>query len=201
MVYRNLCECERIGDHNLIRIAEMIYNTDPYIYPCLFRCKEDALRLLPKVILRGDDQMFRLSNFYIAEDHGITVGMILWHKGPLNWDARPLCETAAAEGISLSPHLPLVQKQYFEAYKEVPLNTISLVNVSVSPQCQRRGIGTRLLKSFVSEHMGEKMELYVLADNTPARKMYQSIGFQTIHVSQGFSSDNRELPCLQMELN
>lgn len=201
MRYRNLYETDQVEDCNLIHIAEMIYNTDPYIYPCLFNQKEDALRLLPKLILRRDDQMFRPSNFFIAEDKGVIVGMILWHKGPLIWDERPLCETAAAEGISLSPYLPLAQAQYFGSYKEVPADTVSLINVSVSPQFQHHGIGTCLLKAFVSEHIGEKMELYVLADNTPARKAYQSIGFQTIRVLQGFSADNRELPCLQMELN
>ena len=198
-VFRQLKECDHIDRDNLIRISELIYDTDPYIYPCMFRSKEDALCLLPNVFHQREDTMFRANNLYIAEHEGIIVGLILWCKGPLDWNSRSLCEHAASAGTSLSPHFPLVQTRYFESYKAVPEDTISLINVCVAQRFRNRGVCSLLLHSFISEHAGEKMELYVLAENAPAIKVYDCAGFRTIGTIQGFSSDHRELPCLQME--
>ena len=198
-VFRQLKDYDHIDYDNLVKISELIYDTDPYIYPCIFRNKDDALRILPMVLQQRDDQMFRFNNFYIAEYEDTIIGLILWCKGPLDWDARSLHEQAVSAGVPLSPYLPIVQAQYFESYKDIPTDVISLINVCVDQQSRSRGVGNHLLQAFISEQDDEKMELYVLADNHPAKKVYDSNGFKTIRTIQGFSSDNRELPCLQME--
>lgn len=198
-VFRQLKDNDPIIFDNLVRISELIYDTDSYIYPCMFRSKDDALRILPKVFQQKDDQMFRLSNSYIAECQDVIVGLILWRKGPLNWSVKPLHEQAIPAGICLSPHLPIVQAQYFESYKDIPADVINLINVCVDQEFRGRGVGRHLLESFISKHRDEKMELYVLADNHAAKRVYGLNGFKTIGTIQGFSLDNRDLPCLQME--
>ena len=200
LVIRQLKGRDHIDYNNLVRISELIYDTDPYIYPCIFSTREEAMQILPVMFQQGDDIMFHLNNCYVAEYEGIIVGLILWHKGPLDWDAHSLCTHATASGISLSPHLPLVRTQYFESYRAVATDTISLINICVNKHFQNRGICKQLLKSFISKHIGEKMELYVLSDNYPAKRVYASVGFQSIRTIQGFSLDKDYILCDQMIL-
>ena len=197
---RQLKENDNVDYNNLVRISELVYDTDPYIYPCVFSTREDAMRLLPVMFQQGDDIMFHLNNCYVAEYEGKIVGLILWYKGPLDWDAHALFTYATASGISLSPHLPLVRARYFESYRAAATDTISLINICVNKHFQNRGVCKQLLKSFISKHTGEKIELYVLSDNYPAKRVYAAAGFKTVKTIGAFSLDKDHLLCDQMIL-
>ena len=61
------------------------------------------------------------------------------------------------------------------------------------------GVGSFLLRSFFEAHRDcRQFELFVLADNQRAIHVYQKYGFSTAERLQGFSIDNRDLPCLRM---
>lgn len=201
IVFKQLSDCIPVSHNNLISVSKLIYETDKFIYPCLFNGSEDALKVLPEVIHGNEDAMFRLDNFYVAEVKHEIIGLILWHKGPLVWDSRTLSKHSLSLGVPISRDLSLVQTRYFETYKTAPENTISVINVCIHPLFRNRGICKRFLKSFIDEHAGEKMELYVLDSNCSAKKVYFSTGFKVAQMCQGFSADNRNLPCLRMELN
>lgn len=59
-----------------------------------------------------------------------------------------------------------------------------------------------MLKQFINSYRDscDCFELMVLADNEAAVKLYQSAGFEMIKELNGFSVDDRELPCLLMRL-
>ena len=179
-------------------IAALIYQTDPYIYPAMFRSQENAELLIPELILRGDS-MFCAENLFVSMAADTIVGIILWHKGPLDWDPGLLNEIECAYGIEQSPYLALAKEKYFCSYNNAPEDRISIINVCTKSDFRNVGIGSILLHSFIEEHREcRQFELYVLADNLRAIHLYQKCGFSAVECLQGFSIDNRDLPCLRM---
>ena len=179
-------------------IAALIYQTDPYIYPAMFRSQENAERLIPELMLRGD-AMFCAENLFVCMAGETVAGIILWHQGPMDWDPALFEECASALGIKQSPYLALVKDQYFSAYREAPEDWISILNVCTKAEFRDYGVGSFLLRSFFEAHRDcRQFELFVLADNQRAIHVYQKYGFSTAERLQGFSIDNRDLPCLRM---
>jgi ribosomal-protein-alanine N-acetyltransferase len=80
-----------------------------------------------------------------------------------------------------------------------------LLNLSVAPQWQRRGIGAELTRFFVSLARNQgaaKIYLEVRPSNTPARALYAANGFVEIGVRRGYypAPEGRE-DALVMELS
>ena len=178
-----------LSPENLGEIAGLIYDTDPYIYPAMFSSREEAVDIIPRMI-RSGDAMFNPDNLYIALSDGSVAGIILWHRGPLLWD----------EGIYLScggrsPYIEDVRRRYFSNYASIPPDTVSIINVCAS--VPGRGIGGRLMDAFLREVPGP-YELYVLADNAPAIRLYQKHGFQITDTCRGYSAAPMDLICCQM---
>lgn len=189
-----------LSNDNYIQLAQLIYRTDVYIYPCIFENEDDAVTVIVNLLKSNLDTMFSKSNCFVAvtPDENI-VGLILWKKGPLIWDAIHLKKQAKKNGIELSPHFGLVKQAYFSSYEENAPDQISLINVSVDQTIQGCGVGTTMMVRFVQAHKTEKMELFVLADNDPAIHLYREHAqFKEFDKIQGFSHDQRDLPCLVM---
>ena len=180
------------SEKRLKDVAGLIYDTDPYIYPALFHSREEALEIIPKMFNAGD-RMFTAENIFIAEYEDRIVGMILWHKGPMVWNNTQynLCGGS-------SPYLDDVTARYFSSYSSVPDDTIAIINVCSS--IKDNGIGTKMIRSFMNKFPG-KYELYVLADNDRAVSLYKKFDFIIESESNGYSVDNRNLPCYKMTCN
>jgi len=182
------------------KAAQLIYQTDEYIYPCIIESEADAVRVLAGLLREGGDAMFSQENLFAAYFEGKLAGIILWKKGALiNWNDAALKVKAKELGIKLSPYFEKVKASYFAAYENRPENEISIINVCVDATLHGKGIGTAMLKSFIAEHQSEDMELYVLADNAAAIRIYEKAGFKAAETIQGFSKDDRDLPCLVMK--
>lgn len=175
MEYRQLSVHELLTEKQLVQIGNLIYDTDPYIFPCI--CKKEDAGLLGKLCVSDADAIFSLRNCFVAEENREICGLILWHMGPVYWDSVPLQTLAAAENRMLSPLLSLVQKEYFAEYQDVAPNLIGIMNVCVDGSTRCRGIGTKMLEAFLSEHPGQPMELFVLSDNSAAISLYSKLGF------------------------
>lgn len=68
-----IIEFQQLADNSYSKIedyeklAELIYETDPYIYPAMFQNKEDAIKILAATIKRGDDNLFKKENIFVAK--------------------------------------------------------------------------------------------------------------------------------------
>lgn len=72
-----------------------------------------------------------------------------------------------------------------------------LVNICVSPDCQRIGLGRKLLRHLIDEAKSDGMErllLEVRQSNKKALRLYRSEGFERIGVRRGYypSAQGRE---------
>ena len=118
--FRQLRPNEILDPNGIAQIADLVFDTDPYIYPCLFGDSEICAGILESTIRAGTDAMFKLENFFVAEESNRVIGLVLWEKGPLLWDSNTI-ELAFEE-----LHLPLpegfekVCQEYFASYAATP---------------------------------------------------------------------------------
>lgn len=176
MKFRQLSGNEAVAEKQIAKIGTLIYDTDPYIFPCV--CEKKNADLLGKLCLTGEDPVFSLRNCFVAEEDGEIRGLILWHPGPVLWDPAPLQKQAEAENKPLSPLLRLVETEYFAEYRNVAPDRISVMNVCVEERVRGRGIGKRMLEAFLSRYPGKPVELFVLAENSIAIALYSKLGFE-----------------------
>lgn len=195
--------CEQLSathltNSTLEQIAELVWDTDEYIYPAMFCSRGDALRVLPELIRRGD-KMFCPENIFIAKAGDDAVGLILWHKGPLGWTPTLFQQVISEFGITQTPYFQKVFREYFQDYNHTASDTTAIINVCVHKTAQGQGIGTRMMQEFLSSPTTVlPAELYVLAENPAAVYLYQKFDFAITETINGFSSDDRALPCYRM---
>lgn len=200
----DLCFCQlgpenALTEEQLLEAGRQIYATDDFIYPAMFCTKQDALRMIPEMF-RMRDEMFRPENLFAAFLGERLAALILWKKGPMYWDSGIYERAAEVLHITPSRHLKKVQSEYFAAYEETAEDTIAVINVCVSEQLRGTGIGRRLLDAFLRSTEGScsQYELFVLADNLPAYRLYTGAGFETEEALQGFSVEPQDLLCYRM---
>lgn len=172
-------------------IAGLIWDTDPYIYPAMFKSRDEAEIVIPRMILCGD-VMFSLKNLFVAEENDRIVGLILWIRGPMNWTPEIYLKCGGS-----SPYIDRIHKEYFALYQHMNPDVTSLINVCVSAKKRGAGIGHLLLREFLKQEHGI-CELYVLADNPGAVHLYEKHGFRITEKLQGFSVEPMDLLCYRM---
>ncbi len=137
--------------------------------------------------------MFCRDNLFVAESEEHIIGLVLWHQGPMLWDSD-IYRSCGGD----SDHIEDVESQYFASYQNVPPSTVSLLNICISRDVRGQGIGGKMLDAFLCLNNGP-FELYVLADNPVAIKMYQTKGFRITDQIDGFSLGNIKPLCYKME--
>ena len=174
--------------------AGLIWDTDPYIYPAMFSSRAEAVGIIPRMFLAGD-AMFRPEHLFAAESGGEVIGIILWTRGPLKWTPEIYRRCGGS-----SPHIERVRRGYFDSYRDIAPDMISLINVCVKDGARGKGVGGAMLDRFIGEH-DRPMELYVLADNDPAIRLYSSRGFGIVETLRGFSLEDPDPKCHRMVRN
>lgn len=182
---------DKITDRQLQTIAGLIYDTDQYIYPAMFKNRQEAETVLPRMMKSGDP-IFSTENLYVAADGKDVVGALFWKRGPVLWntDVYEKCG-GGAENISR------VAKEYFQLFAETSLKTASVVRIGVRENRRGQGIGHLLMDTFMRDEPGP-YELYVLIDNTEAIRFFTEKGFMIWETRPGFSLDYSAYPCYWM---
>lgn len=157
----------------LREIAQLIYQTDEYIYPDMFKYESTAVSVIPKLLRSGKDAMFHLENLFVCEFRGEIVGIILWHKGPFEWKTDELCKLL----VSLPLSFGAVKEQYVNGYAKANENVVSILNLCVSSEHRRKHIASVMLRLFLIAHARDSIQLCVLEKNEDARGLYKSCGF------------------------
>lgn len=180
-----------------IDISLLLHDTDKYIYNAMMS-RQQAKRILPHLIASSNnkDSMFSKENLFIAKAGKRVIGVILFKKGPLNWNSGELRKYAEFEGEILPETLKKVEEEYFTEYNNTEENVISIINCCVHSNWRYNlGIGSRMMAAFIQNHRQEILQLYVLKETPAAMRVYERNGFELVNVCNGFSVDNRNLPC------
>jgi len=195
--YRQLSSSDILSNQQLSDISALIYDTDDYIYPAMMT-REQAKKILPLVLTSKQDNMFSLDNIFAAIAGERIIGVILHKRGSLNWNSTYLRMYAGFLGEELPETLDKVEKEYFSEYDK-PGDHTSIINVCVHSNWRMRDIrvGTHMMEMFAAKHP-EQLELYVLQETLAAFRVYSRNGFVIDHLCNGFSVDDRDLPCAFM---
>ena len=161
-------------------IYNLIYQTDPYIYPAMFDTIGKCRKVLSLIYEKNVDTMFNYSNLYIALKDRDVVGIILWHKGKLSWTNDVVKASFLLNGIETPEYFEDVCERYFSQYNEAEENdTIEIINLCVAEKYRNMGIGKKLLKSFLEWRSEKDIMLYCLENNENAIKLYEGVGFKS----------------------
>ena len=110
------------------------------------------------------------------------------------WSERALKESLANSAYTFFAALDSGDfKGYIGAY--TVLDEMQITNVAVSLDARRRGIGRLLIDALVkdaSDHSLSTVTLEVRASNTPARALYEKLGFKAVGVRKNFYSHPTE---------
>ena len=185
LTFEQLSADSVLSDLDLLTVARLIYDTDPYIYPAMCSAAE-AEKIFPCLLSTGTDSMFCKRNLFVARLGGIIVGVILWHSGSLVWDQQTFIEVCNSQNLSIAPTFEQVAREYLSTYDQ-PTADVSVINVCVESVVRGKGIGTAMLAAFIARHESESMELVTLTENTIAIGLYKRSGFEIQREEDGFS--------------
>ena len=180
---------------NLEKIAELLFNTDPYIYPYWFGNVDNCKRELTPLLLE-DKFFFNINNLYITIDKGtneiIGVMCILDKSVDLDYDYSTLKAKNERYCFTIVNYIEGLIKEV----KEADFAYIS--NVCIDERYRGQHIGNFMMSYVIDVYKNKlfkEIVLDVLAQNPGAIKLYQNLGFeQFTEVFKGFNDPSKGKP-------
>ncbi len=178
------------ADDPFKRIAAILYDTDPYIFPYWFNNhKEEGISILAKLIA-DTGSYFNYHHIWVAEYQGtIRAILVAFDKhSEFNYDYTALKAINHAYDFTVRR---LIENS-IKAIHNLPRKMIFGAYLGVDREMRRQKIGSRLYGKFLyhQEQAGFKCCYhYCLNENTNALSMYQQLGFQSIGQIDAFQGD------------
>lgn len=191
-------ECRKVLDSDPIeKIAELIYLTDPYIYPGICLSPRDPVWVgFISECMDRPDNLYSRDNLIVLLVQERIVGLACVIPCGKRY--------SFAEGISIPTvflaRLKPVVDGYFDPVTDETFSFAgyNIVNFCIDAQWRGKGLGTALMDHCVRAFGQKDMHLDVIADNCPAVALYRKFGFRIQKEYFGFSGSDLLLPCLQM---
>lgn len=199
ITYRQLSSDEDLSPQQMRDICSLIFSTDRYIYDSMMT-REQFRRILPLVFSCKKDTMFSLDNLFVAmAPNDRIIGLILSKKGELRWSSKYVKQNAKMLREELPDSLDRVESEYFARYN-TDSDTRWIINFSTNSNWGARNnqVGIDLMAAFVAAFGFDTMRLYVLVETIPEMMVYLGNAFEPEKDCNGWSIDNRDLPCAIM---
>ena len=180
-------------DDNLEKISELIYNTDPYIYPYWFKSLNNCVKELSPLLLE-DKFFFNINNLYVATYNDSIIGVvcIIDKNANLNYDYSKLIEKNENYKFTIENYIYGLIDEVKES------NFAYISNVCVDEKYRGQHIGNYMLNKIIEiykDKLYDEIVLDVLAQNPSAIKLYQNLGFkQFTEIFSGFNDPKKERP-------
>ena len=176
---------------NMEDIVNLIYQTDPYIYPFWFNNNVGEAKKVLGPKLKEEGFIFHYENFYVAYDKQLKkiVGVVsaIDPTTNLKYDYQELESVNERYSFTINHYLKELIKEVEEK------KYMYLVNVCIDINYRGNKIGTRLLKYFIEQmHASgfDEIGFDCLMHNLRAKNLYHSLGFK--EVSEGIGFDGTE---------
>ena len=177
-------------EDNLEQIAELIYLTDPYIYPFWFNNSiTKAQKFLPK-LMKEEGHLFSIDNFYIATDKKTkeVVGILcaIDKMTPLKINYKQYKKINRRYHFTLENYIEGIEKEVLEYEHNA---TIYISNICIKEGLRGKQIGSKLIGYFISqmeELYFDQFALDCLLHNLRAKNLYHSMGFKEMKEIVGF---------------
>lgn len=171
---------------DLNKVAELIYQTDPYIYPYWFKDYSDWKSVL-KHLIKTDGTVFYYKNIIIAIEHDEVIGIVvvLDNNSNLDYDYSDL--------IKINKNFKYTISNYIKQIDSKTPDSVYIPNVCVDLIHRQKGVGFRLI-SYVKDKYKKNLLLDCLADNLPALKLYSKCNFKIAKEGKGFNAPYKKKP-------
>ena len=166
---------------NFEDIGELIYLTDPYIYPYWFNNSiEEAKSIFVKLLCR--ECVFNYKNCIVAIKDNKIVGLIL----VVSKENKITDKIEDIKKVNFN-YQYTIEKYVEKAYEYCNNDIVYILNVCVLPEYRNHKIGSKLMQFLIQNFPNREFFLEVLSDNIPAHKLYEKFGFKKIKEAKGFS--------------
>lgn len=168
-------------------IAELIYYTDPYIYPFWFNNDVNEAKKMLSKLLNKPGFIFNYNNIYVAYDkttsHIIGILCALDYTINLDYDYDNL--------KSINQNYCYTINHYIEEIlKEVKSNnSMYISNICIKDCYRSKKIGSHLMGYFISQMEQAGYDVFALdclLHNLRAKNLYHSFGFKEMKEIIGF---------------
>lgn len=184
------------ADDDINVVAELIMDTDPYIYRDLFGGIENAVKVLPQLFKRNSG-IFKRSCYYLAVEGQEILGVTAFFKYGDTWDSNEVEMAFVEVGVQLPVSFSAVSEYFKEAHNYLP--EVKACNVCVRKKFRRRGIGDFMVKEVIRMAGNSNIVLTVMADNSAAVKLYEKNGFKVLYEFEDYGGYKRnKVRCYQM---
>ena len=173
---------------NIEEIAELIYQTDKFIYPYWFADYSNYKKILMDLIM-SPNSLFSYQNIFVAVENNRVYGIIIsiTQNSNLNYDYNNLKSINKNFEYTINNYiLPITT--------HINDNTVYISNVCVDKENRRHKIATLLFEAFKIMYPKQTYELDVLANNIPAINFYKKQGFEIIETKIGFNAPRKRKP-------
>jgi len=169
------------------QIAELIYDTDQYIYPTSFSDKESAIAILSEMI--NSQTIFNYNNCLIATINNEIAGLVVFAT------KESIVNNDYSQWRKVSPELFHMIENYIEnVEKSLQNNVLELVCVCIKNKYRRQKIGTSLITYLLTKEEDYNFQLHTLKKNLPAINLYQSLGFTITKELKGYNGFKKRKP-------
>lgn len=172
--------CLRLTD-NLEQVAELIYKTDPYIYPSWFK-NYDSWKDVLVDLIKTNGSVFNYKNIVVAISANNIVGILIYLDEScdltFNYDKY----------IKINRYFKFVINRYVSHLKDnVKQGCVYIPNVCVDEKYRKLKIATNLIKFIKNKHKNKSLLLHCLKKNVPALNLYSKADFKVIKELKGFN--------------
>lgn len=182
----------KIND-NFEEIAELLYKTNPHIYPYWFNNDIDKAKLELKDLIDEPGFIFNYNNLYIAFDkttsHIIGILCALDKSIDLEFDYTEL------ESINEN-YKDIVNNYIKRIIDEVKkYNYMYITNISIDEKYRSKNIGSYLLGYFISQMEKNGFTAFKaegLLHNLKFKNLFHGFSFKEIEVTKGFETKFNE---------
>lgn len=183
---------------DLSRVAEILFQADPYIMPDLLGDQKTAGLVGGYLFSEDNNQLFCFDRTLVAVLSGQIQGILCYRTDVCRWDEQHLRNAFLENGLALPEMFDRVNREYFDkvAREQLPENSAECMFLAVAQERRGSGIGSCLLEQWIH---GRKDAYYlnVLASNETAIALYKRHDFEVIHKHYAYPHVEQKT-CLEM---
>ena len=176
---------------NLTKVAELIYQTDPYIYPYWFYKYSNWKDVLINLI-KKKGSVFYYKNILVAtvDKEIVGIGIIIEQTTNLSYDYKEL--------KAVNKHFEYTINNYVLPLTEhiTTPDVVYISNICVDKDEIGKGIGSKLIETIKQAKKQKSLVLHCLADNQPALKLYLKNNFKITEYLDGFNAHHKQKPLI-----
>ena len=171
-------------------VARLIYATDDYIFPYMYRGDlTAAIAVLGEMM--AADTLYRAENITVARADGKIAGIVVAQRTPIRISCAEMSACFARAGYVADEHAARTYGAYYlplEREKE----GVYIANVCVDGAFRGKGVAKAMLTALLRED--ETYRLEAVKANTAAVRLYEGLGFTVEETYAGFM----DVPCYRM---